>query len=197
MKPKLNQAGDPKVSHKMDRCNTPAYAIDPLLPYIRPNWIVWESAAGTGNMYDALAHHTMAIIGTELRLDDIGQGVHGGRDFFEYQPPRFDAIITNPPYSIKFKWLERCYALGRPFALLVPVETIGAKSAQSLMEKHGAELLLLNRRVNFQMPNKGWVGSSAQFPVLWLCWKMLPAPIIYGKITPRAEAQATMELEAA
>jgi hypothetical protein len=85
--------------------------------------------------------------------------------------------------------LARCYELGRPFALLVPVETIGAKSAQTLMERHGSELLLLNRRVNFEMPQKGWAGSSAQFPVLWLCWKMLPAPIVYGKVTQRPDQQ--------
>ena len=184
MKPKINRAGDPALSKGFDRCNTPAYALDPLLPFIRPEWIVWESAAGTGNLCEALAHHTQAIIGTDIH------GTHADppRNFFDWQPAAFDAIVTNPPYSIKFDWLERCYDLGKPFALLVPVETIGAKAAQTLMERHGCELLLLNRRVNFEMPNKGY-GGSAQFPVLWLCWQMLPAPIVYGKITQRHDQQ--------
>ena len=34
MKPKINRAGDPQESKGFDRCNTPAYALDPLLPYI-------------------------------------------------------------------------------------------------------------------------------------------------------------------
>ena len=192
MKPKINRAGDATLSLPMDRCMTPPYALDPLLPFIRPEWIVWECAAGTGNLYEALAHHTLGVIGTDLH----GKHANPPRNFFDWQPALFSAIVTNPPYSIKFDWLERCYQLGKPFALLVPVETIGAKSAQVLMERHGSELLLLNRRVNFEMPNKGSAGS-AQFPVLWLCWKMLPAPIVYGKITQRNTAQAVMTLEVA
>jgi hypothetical protein len=182
MKPKINRAGDPALSKGFDRCNTPAYALDPLLPFIRPEWVLWEPAQGTGNIVRALEPHAAGVIGTDI----ITQSP---RNFFDWQPAAFDVIITNPPYSIKFDWLARCYELGRPFALLVPVETIGTKSAQTLMERHGSELLLLNRRVNFEMPNKGWVGSSAQFPVLWLCWKLLPAPIVYGNLRQRPNDQ--------
>ncbi len=193
MKPKINRAGDPGESKGFDRCNTPPYALDPLLPYIRPDWIVWECAAGTGHLCKALDGHVRDVIGTDIH----GDYAKPPCNFFEWQPSYFDALVTNPPYSIKFDWLERCYELGKPFALLVPVETIGAQSAQKLMERHGCELLLLNRRVNFEMPNKGWEGSAAQFPVLWLCWQVLPSPIVYGKITPRHTNQTMMELEAA
>ena len=195
MKPKTNRAGDPAESKGFDRCYTPAYALDPLLSYIRREWIVWEPAAGSGNIHSVMLHR----VGTREQAGAVASDIHGNfanpsRNFFDWQPGLFDAIVTNPPYSIKFDWLARCYELGKPFALLVPVETIGAQSAQKLMERYGCELLLLNRRVNFIMPNKGEAGSSAQFPVLWLCWQMLPAPIVYGKITQRHTDQAVMEL---
>jgi hypothetical protein len=192
VKPKTSRAADAGTSQPFDRCNTPSYALDPLLPYLKPEWVVWEPAAGTGSLYRALKPHALRTIGTELRTDEIGDEVEGGRDFFAWEPAHFDAIVTNPPYSIKYDWLARCYEIGKPFALLVPVETIGAQAGQALMEKHGCELLLLNRRVNFEMPNKGWTGSSAQFPVLWLCWKLLPAPIVYGKLTQRHPDQIMM-----
>jgi hypothetical protein len=115
---------------------------------------------------------TSEVIGTDLLTD---------QNFFEYQPPQFDAIITNPPYSIKYKWLEHCYELGKPFALLVPVETIGAKTAQDLMQSGGFEIMLLDHRINFKMPNKGYEGS-AQFPVLWLCHGILPEKVVFGSI---------------
>lgn len=188
MKPKVNRLGNPEQSMPMDRCYTPPYALDPLLPFIRPDWIVWECAAGSGNLYEALAPRVTGIIGTDIH----GPHAEPPRNFFDWQPRVWDALITNPPYSIKFDWLERCYDLGKPFALLVPVETIGAQAAQKLMEKHGAEILLLNRRVNFEMPNKGYSGSGAQFPVLWLCWQLLPAPIVYGKLTPYHTDQITL-----
>jgi hypothetical protein len=154
VKPKINRAGDPTKSHGSDRCNTPGYALDPLLPYLRPSWHVWEPAEGTGNLVRALTPHVAGVIGSDLITEPP-------RNFFAWQPPAFDAIVTNPPYSIKFDWLARCYALGAPFALLLPLETIGAGKAQTLMERHGYEVMLLNKRVNFEMPNKGWTGSSA------------------------------------
>lgn len=187
MKPKTNRATDPAESQPFDRCNTPAYALDPLLPYLRRDWHVWECAAGTRNISRAIAPHVASVYSSDL-ID------MPSTNFFTWQPPIWDAIVTNPPYSIKFDWLERCYHLGKPFALLVPVETIGAQKAQRLMERHGCELLLLNRRVNFEMPNKGWEGSAAQFPVLWLCWQMLPQPIVYGRLTPRPQAQMELSL---
>jgi hypothetical protein len=85
--------------------------------------------------------------------------------------------VTNPPYGIKYDWLERCYSLGKPFALLLPVETLGAKRAQALIAKYGMEQLLLSRRVDFYMPNKGNAGS-AQFPTFWWCYNVLPQQII-------------------
>ena len=188
MKPKTNRATDPGTSQPFDRCNTPAYALDPLLPYLKREWSIWEPAAGTGNIVEALNLAGRNAFGTDILGYPEG---NQPMDFLTWQPLRstYDAIVTNPPYSIKFDWLERCYGLGKPFALLVPVETIGAQKAQRLMERHGVELLLLNRRVNFQMPNKGWEGSAAQFPVLWLCWQMLPQPIVYGRLTPRSQEQ--------
>lgn len=187
MKPKINRAGHPQESNTFDRCQTPAYALDPLLPYLRPEWTVWECAAGAGRLSRALSPHVAAVVDSDL-LD--------GRNFFTWQPTHFDAIVTNPPYSIKFDWLARCYALGKPFALLVPVETIGAAKAQRLMEHYGHEQLLLDKRVNFTMPIKGDAGSSAQFPVMWLCHQLLPAPFVYGRITRRHDQQLQL-LEAA
>lgn len=113
-----------------------------------------------------------------------------GENFFTYAPAsRWAVQVTNPPYSSKYHWIERSYALDKPFALLMPLETLGAWSAQRHFRKHGVEVLLLNKRVNFYMPNMGLSGSGANFPVAWFCWRVLPAPIIYGDIVPRADAQ--------
>ena len=57
-----------------------------------------------------------------------------------------------------------------PFALLIPVETLGAKTAQALFREFGLEVIFLDRRINFKMPGKGWAGSAAQFPTAWFTW---------------------------
>lgn len=173
------QAIDPHASDPRDRCYTPAYALDPLLPYM-PSGLVWESASGTGNLVRALEAAGRVVYASEI--------THG-ENFFTHEPPVPWAVqVTNPPYSSKYHWIERSYALGRPWALLLPLETMGAWSAQRLFRRYGVEVLILNKRVNYYMPIKGMMGT-ANFPSAWFCWRVLPSPIVYGDITPRADGQ--------
>lgn len=199
-KPKVNRTGSTDQSIPFDRCQTPAYALDPLLSYLKPGWTIWEPAAGEGNLVRALQAHGFKVISSDLLTEHIGAGVIGGKNFFDWQPPHFDAIVTNPPYTVKFEWYRRIYELGKPFALLLPVETLGAHQAQMLYRRHGHEQMLLNKRVNFKMPHKGWESgewrSSAWFPTFWSCWQMLPDPVVYGAFTRRHDAQTVMELAA-
>ena len=162
MKPKTNYKGDPGKSSKYDRCQTPAYAIEPIIPYLKPDQVIWEPACGEGNLVRAMKAHGLFVVGTDVLY---------GRNFFDWSPWWFDVLVTNPPYSIKYPWLERCYDLGKPFALLLPVETLGAARAQRLFDKHGVHVILLSQRVNFKMPDKGYDGHGAQFPVMWVMWE--------------------------
>ncbi len=173
-KPKTNHGNGEHVSQGIDACQTPPYALKPLLPYLDGDWEVWEPAAGKGRMVDALR---------DAEFDVIASDIIGGKDFFEYQPESFDCIVTNPPYSLKYKWLERCYALGKPFALLLPVETLGAKTAQTLFREHGISVIFMDRRINFEMPNIGLDGSNAQFPTAWFVWGIeLPSQMIFAEL---------------
>lgn len=182
-----NQAVEPHKSDPRDRCYTPAYALDPLLPYLPAGATVWEPAAGEGHLVRALE-----AAGREVYASEIQRG----ENFFTHTPPvAWDIQVTNPPYSSKYQWIERSYRLGQPWALLLPLETLGAWSAQRLFRKYGVEVLLLNKRVNYYMPVKGALGS-ANFPSAWFCWRLLPAPIVYGDIVPRADGQLSL-LEAA
>ena len=174
MKPKANRATSHAQPGNLDCCQTPGYALTPLLPYLPATWRIWECASGEGHLANALRSYDYAVTESD---------VLGGLDFFSYVPAAWDCIVTNPPYSIKYRWLARCYALGKPFALLMPVETLGSGKAQAMFREYGVEVLLLNRRVNFKMPNAGWTGQGAQFPVAWFTWQMgLGASLVYGRL---------------
>lgn len=170
---KSSRIANEYVPQGYDACQTPAYAIDPLVPYLDQHQTLWEPACGEGLLAQAFCKRGFQNV--------VGSDILSGQNFFEYEPPEWHCLVTNPPFSLKYRWLERCYALGKPFALLLPVETLGAKTAQDLLKVHGCEILLLNHRINFKMPTKGWEGA-AQFPVFWLCWKLLPQPIVFGSI---------------
>lgn len=171
MKPKKNYTPGP-----MDNCQTPPYALAPLLPYLPKDDSYWESAAGEGVLVRAMRDAGLWTTATDISYHPIANFLGG------YSPGfRWSKQVTNPPYGLKFAWLKRSYELGKPFALLLPVETLGASKAQELFKQYGAEFLMLDARVDFKMPNKGW-DSSAQFPVMWVCWNILPEQVVYSSI---------------
>lgn len=159
---KTNHAAHEYIPQKYDDCQTPAHAIDPLLPYLQSTWTVWEPACGEGILVEALYDSFFSSV--------VATDILAGQNFFDYTPPQWDCLITNPPFSLKYRWLERCYQLEKPFALLLPVETLGAKTAQDLFRAHGVEIVLMDRRINFKMPQKGWEAAGAPFPVAWFTW---------------------------
>ena len=181
MKPKINR-GKQKgydVNGPHDSCQTPPYALEPLLPYLKSSFI-WECASGKGVLLQELRKHFLVVVGT-----DISEG----KDFLKFKDWAYGfemqdfIIVTNPPYSIKYEWLEKCYRIGLPFALLMPVEMIGAAKAQKLFNRHGIEIIFMSPRVDFYMPNKGYEGGGAQFPTAWFTWKLnLPNQINFATL---------------
>lgn len=162
-----------------DACQTPPYALDPLLPFLRPGWNIWEPAAGEGIIVKTLKTKGYTVTPSDILT---------GQNFFDYEPDQWDCIVTNPPFSIKFRWLKRCYQLGKPFALLVPVEMLGTREALEMFEKFGLEWMLLKRRVDFKMPNKGW-ASTATFPTFWITHKLTGQQVTIAEIRKRAPDQ--------
>lgn len=158
MKPKSNYAVTEKTS-AMDRCQTPPYALEPLLHYLIPGDLVWEPAKGEGILANALRVFGMEVHATDLLT---------GQDFFTTNSPGFHKIITNPPYggNMKKRWLEYCCKLDVPFALLMPTEFIGTGDFAELCFEYEIKVLQLYPRIDFKMPNEKW-ASSAQFPTAW------------------------------
>ena len=162
----------PKQNYKpggMDNCQTPPYAVTPLLPYLKGK-TVWEPACGDGNLSYGMRLHGIFVYESDIST---------GYDFLTCPHGIYDAIVTNPPYSRKYEFIERCYELRMSWALLMPVETIGAARAQIQFERYGIEIMFLRPRINFKMPQKGWQASGSQFPVAWFCWNLLPEKIMY------------------
>ena len=144
---------------------TPPEAIDILLPYLDTNWVIWECACGKYN----LVH----------RLRDYGFTVMATNDgFLDCKTPAYDCIITNPPYDIKDKFIARCYQLGKPFALLLPLTALESEARQRLYRAHGINLLIPNRRFNFETPSGH--GSGSWFATAWFTWGIpLPSQITF------------------
>lgn len=144
-----------------DIFQTPREAFVYLQPYIDKTFVIWESAAGRG-----LLAKSMMDFGYDVLMSDIITG----QNYFTYEPECYDIQITNPPYSIKDKWLERCYDLGKPFALLLPISALHSRFRCNLYRKYGVQLIIPPKRINFVTPSGR--GSGAWFAVAWFCWRL-------------------------
>ena len=152
MKPPLKQGNS-------NDFQTPPEAILPLLPYLNKNWSIWECAYGKGNLIEAFIDKGFEVIGTDIL---------GNYDFLINKPEFFDCIITNPPFSLKQEFLERCYNLGKPFALLLPLTTFETAKRQELFKKYGLEVIFFDKRINFETPSGK--GSGSWFATAWFTW---------------------------
>lgn len=72
---------------------------------------------------------------------------------------KIDYIISNPPYSIKDKILQRLDSLNMPFAMLLPLPTLQGKARYEVF-KNGIEALIFDGRVNYLEQDKGNAFAS-------------------------------------
>lgn len=162
-----------------DNYQTPVKTLIPLIPFIKNNWQVWECACGNGNLVKELESKGRKVFSSDIII--------GGDKVLNFlldkEIENFDCIITNPPYSLKNEFIERCYKLNKPFALLLPLTALETQRRQNQW-KRGLQLLLLNKRVNYedleipQTIKKGCFFSSA-----WFTFKLnLPQDITFGEI---------------
>jgi hypothetical protein len=171
-KPKLLEAGHP------DNFQTPASALDCLLPHLDPRWTIWEPACGKGNLVRGLQERGYRVTGSDIKSDCREVFCW---DFTDARPHRafpYDCIVTNPPFSIKERFLARCYELDKPFALLLPITTFDSQARRKLFHRNGVELMFPDGRINFETPNGR--GSSSWFLTCWFTWKLgLPNVLNY------------------
>lgn len=101
-----------------DEQYTPAKTVELLLPHIQhlKDKIIWLP-------FDREDSQFVKVL-TANGFKVIYSHIDYGQDFFEYEPEKWDVIISNPPYTNKRKYWERCLDLGKPFALLLPVNIL-------------------------------------------------------------------------
>jgi len=154
----------PMVKGASNDFQTPPEALAPLFPFLDKNWRIWECAAGEGNLSREFKRRGYDVIGTDINHKDMVFR----KDFLKWQPTKYDCIVTNPPYSIKQEFLNRCYTLEKPFALLLPLTTFETAKRQELFKSYGVQVIFFDRRINFKTPSG--IGGGSWFSTAWFCW---------------------------
>ena len=161
------------VKGASDDFQTPKEALYPLLPYLNKDWTIWECAAGKGNLSRELIRRGFDVVETDI----LGKNF----DFLTQKPIQWDCIITNPPFSLKQEFLQRCYELGTPFALLLPLTTFETTKRQNLFKKYGLQVIFFDKRINFETPSG--VGSGSWFATAWFTFGLeLPKELNFVRL---------------
>lgn len=90
--------------------------------------------------------------------------------------------MSNPPFSKKDKVLQRCYELNKPFAILLPIQSLQSEKRYKYLSR-GCELLCFDKRIdyhtngNFKTYTKGNHFASAYF-----CRNLLPEKLVFKKL---------------
>ena len=123
----------------------------------------------------------------------IATDILTGHDIFTWRPEQhIDIVVTNPPFSKKYKIIKRLYSLGIRWAMVMPGDTLMARSAQRLFEQYGMELILLDKRIDYKMPIGGYKGT-AQFSSAWFTHGLnIGKQITYAKLDKPKKSKITL-----
>ena len=151
-----------------DECYTPPDSVEPLLKYLNKDKTYYEATSGKSG----LIVEGFTKFGYKIEPSN-------GKDFFECAPSDvYDGVITNPPYSLKDKFIRHCYDLGKPFALFLPVASFQGSARGKMFMEYGMSALVYNNRVDFTG------GGSPPFGNAWFIHGFLPPNTIYWVDNP-------------
>lgn len=146
---------------------TPRYAVLPILKFL-PKKTIW-CPFDTQNSEFVIALQ-------ENGFDVVFSHIMTGQDFFDYEPEQWDIIVSNPPFSCKKQVFERCLGFGKPFALLMSNMWLNDMSPSILFKENDMQLLLFDKRIQFDKNNRVPFGSS------YFCHNLLPKQILFDEL---------------
>ena len=125
---------------------------------------VWEPAAGTGEMAEAMKDRDLPVVATELH--DRGYG-RTGVNFLHCFEAEGGAIITNPPFSLAVDFIRHARMFRVPFALLLKATFWNAGTRRKLFEDTGPQVIYPLTWRPAMAPDR---GKSATLDFMWTCW---------------------------
>ena len=140
---------------KEDELYTPKILVEPIIQYLDPKWIIWCP-------FDTDKSEFVLIL-KEKGFNVIHSHKDEGKDFFEYEPKYFDCIISNPPYSLKLKVLERLYSFNKPFGVILGLPILNYQIIGNFF---------IDKKVSFN-------GKTASFNSSYFCNNLLPNDLIF------------------
>lgn len=167
-----------KTDKASDEVYTPAYAIKPLLKYIKQfkeNPVIWCPFDTVDSQYVKV----FKAAGYKV----IHSHIDDGQNFFYYEPEEeYDIIISNPPFSCKDDILKRLYELNKPYAILLPIPALQGQARFPYI-KDDLQYLGFDKRINYYInQDLTKTQNGVSFGSCYLCKHFLPKDLILEEL---------------
>lgn len=131
-------------------------------------------------------HHSIKVSGGGgYRV--VRSHINDGQDFFTYEPDEYDVIVSNPPFSMKDQVLKRLYELNKPFAILLPLNSLQGQTRYKYF-KNGIQMLSFDKRVGYHnMKNMDVPVEGTPFATAYFCRDVLPKDLIVEELIKYSE----------
>lgn len=163
-----------KTDKQSDEVYTPAYAVKPIIKYIKKGSVIWCPFDEEDSEYvKVLRDNGFKVIATHIDNE---------QNFFDYEPDEiYDVIISNPPFSIKDAILKRLEELDTPYAVLLPLPTLQGQKRFTYLKN--CQALIFDKRINF-FKNKETkeIQKGVAFASIYICKNFLPEDLIFEEL---------------
>ena len=161
-----------KKKAEKDEWFTPKEAIFPILKYLKPNSKIWCPFDTDKSLFVSILRKSSHQI--------IHSHIFNNQDFLLMDVPVCDYIISNPPYSLRNKILQRLFKMGKPFAMLMNTNGLFDSDLRwNLFKNNNFTLIYLKGRVKY-MENYGEKPkASPPFQSAYICSQISDKQIIF------------------
>lgn len=153
---------------KNDECYTPHYAVSPILEYIPSTAVVWCPFDTSDSEFVKQISKTNTVVYSHI---------NHGKDFYTYEPEKWDVIVSNPPFTNKRKIFERALSLNKPFALIMSNTWLNDAAPKQLFAEKDLQMLMFDKRIEFTQAD-GKASNKITFSSSYYCYNFLPKQII-------------------
>ena len=158
-----------KTFMKHDDYMTPDNAWDDIKEYI-PNVKIWEAFYGNGE--------------SGIKLQSMGFDViHEPIDFYD-EPPEYECLVSNPPFSQSKAIMNRLAKLDKPFILIMPSAKINTSYFRENFNGKDIQIIIPRKRIHFLKfvdgkAVEGW-KKACNFDCFYYCYKIgLPRDMMW------------------
>ena len=184
----LYDAGNYKDS---DLKFTPDYGVNPILKYVALHTLMKNEELIVWCPFDTDKSQFVKQISQLDNVQVVHSHIDEGKNFYDYEPEKWNILVSNPPFTNKRFIFERALSFNKPFALLMSLTWLNDSAPKKLFMEKELQLLMFDKRIKF-IDGNGDIDERITFSTAYYCYDFLPKQIIMERLNvPKKQKKKT------